>query len=344
MTDSFEGIIGQRPAISVLRNAVSAPLPAYLFVGPSGCGARTAATRFAAELLAAGSEDPERHKRLASAEEHPDFILFERNGPALSVDQAKEIVRVATTSPYESNKKVIFVEDVHLAFSSAPMILKVLEEPPPTTLFILTAEEIPVGIATIASRCTRVEFEPISPKELVEQLVVSGAERENAAMIAEAANGSIDRAMLLASDEAALDRWNAWSELHSVLDGSGSSAAEAADRLLTMVDAATAPLQHRHEQESEDLDERAERFGERGLGRRSLEDRHKRELRRLRTDELLMGMTALGNAISKGITNGSIDPSSGSRSLALIASASQDIRRNGNERLLMQRLFATLKL
>ena len=327
MTDSFEGIIGQRPAISVLRNAVSAPLPAYLFVGPSGCGARTAATRFAAELLAAGSEDPERHKRLAIAEEHPDFILFERNGPALSVDQAKEIVRVATTSPYESNKKVVFVEDVHLAFSSAPMILKVLEEPPPTTLFILTAEEIPVGIATIASRCTRVEFEPISPKELVEQLVVLGAELENAAMIAEAANGS-----------------NAWSELHSVLDGSGSSAAEAADRLLTMVDAATAPLQHRHEQESKDLDERAERFGERGLGRRSLEDRHKRELRRLRTDELLMGMAALGNAISKGITNGSIDPRSGSRSLALITSASQDIRRNGNERLLMQRLFATLKL
>ncbi len=344
MTDSFEGIIGQRPAISVLRNAVSAPLPAYLFVGPSGCGARTAATRFAAELLAAGSEDPERHKRLAIAEEHPDFILFERNGPALSVDQAKEIVRVATTSPYESNKKVVFVEDVHLAFSSAPMILKVLEEPPPTTLFILTAEEIPVGIATIASRCTRVEFEPISPKELVEQLVVLGAELENAAMIAEAANGSIDRATLLASDEAALDRWNAWSELHSVLDGSGSSAAEAADRLLTMVDAATAPLQHRHEQESKDLDERAERFGERGLGRRSLEDRHKRELRRLRTDELLMGMAALGNAISKGITNGSIDPPSGSRSLALITSASQDIRRNGNERLLMQRLFATLKL
>tara|TARA_B100000579_G_scaffold384415_1_gene354851 strand:- start:72 stop:1106 length:1035 start_codon:yes stop_codon:yes gene_type:complete len=344
VTDSFEGIIGQRPAISVLRNAVSAPLPAYLFVGPSGCGARTAATRFAAELLAAGSEDPERHKRLAIAEEHPDFILFERNGPALSVDQAKEIVRVATTSPYESNKKVVFVEDVHLAFSSAPMILKVLEEPPPTTLFILTAEEIPVGIATIASRCTRVEFEPISPKELVEQLVVLGAELENAAMIAEAANGSIDRATLLASDEAALDRWNAWSELHSVLDGSGSSAAEAADRLLTMVDAATAPLQHRHEQESKDLDERAERFGERGLGRRSLEDRHKRELRRLRTDELLMGMAALGNAISKGITNGSIDPRSGSRSLALITSASQDIRRNGNERLLMQRLFATLKL
>ncbi|KIE51443.1 MAG: hypothetical protein MB55_09580, partial [marine actinobacterium MedAcidi-G3] len=80
MTDSFEGIIGQTSAVSALRNAVSAPLPAYLFVGPAGCGARTAATRFAAELLAVGSQDPERHKRLAIAEEHPDFILFERNG------------------------------------------------------------------------------------------------------------------------------------------------------------------------------------------------------------------------------------------------------------------------
>ena len=82
VTDSFEGILGQTSAVSALRNAVSAPLPAYLFVGPAGCGARTAATRFAAELLAVGSQDPERHKRLAIAEEHPDFILFERNGPS----------------------------------------------------------------------------------------------------------------------------------------------------------------------------------------------------------------------------------------------------------------------
>ena len=343
MTDSFDGIIGQEPAISILRKATSAPLPAYLFVGPPGCGARTAATRFAAELLAANTQDPERHKRLAIAEEHPDLILFERSGPALSVDQAREVVRVATTSPYESDKKVIFVEDVHLAFSAAPMILKVLEEPPPTTLFILTAEEIPVEIETIASRCTRVEFDPINPRELVEQMVGLGTERENAELIAAAANGSIDRAMLLASDEAALDRWNVWTELYSVLDGSGSRAAQAADTLLTMVDAASEPLQDRQGQESKDLNERAERFGERGLGRRSLEDRHKRELRRLRTDELLMGMTAVGTAISKGITDGSIDPSSGSRSLALVTSASLDLRRNGNERLLLQSLFVALK-
>jgi len=270
--------------------------------------------------------------------------VFERNGPSLSVDQAKEIVRVATTSPYESNKKVIFVEDVHLAFASAPMILKVLEEPPRSTHFILTAEEIPVEIATIASRCTRVDFEAISPKELTDHLVASGLQPDRSAVIASAANGSIDRAMLLASDETSLDRWNAWTELQSVLDGSGSSASAAADRLLTMVDAATGPLQVRHEREREDLDERAERFGERGLGRRNLEDRHKRELRRLRTDELLMGMTALGNAISEGITNGSIDALSGSRSLASVTSAANDLRRNGNERLLLQRLLINLKI
>ncbi len=344
MTDSFDGIIGQTAAISALRNAVPAPLPAYLFVGPSGCGARTTATRFAAELLAAATEDPERHRRLTLAEEHPDFVLFERNGPSLSVDQAKEIVRVAMTSPYESNKKVIFVEDVHLAFASAPMILKVLEEPPPSTHFVLTAEEIPVEIATIASRCTRVDFESISSKELTDQLVASGLQQERAAVIASAANGSIDRAMLLASDETSFDRWNAWTELHSVLDGSGNSAAASADRLLTMIDAATTPLQLRHERERDDLEERAERFGERGLGRRNLEDRHKRELRRLRTDELLMGMTAVGTAISAGITNGSIDASSGSRSLASVTSAAGDLRRNGNERLLLQRLFVNLKI
>ena len=39
-----------------------------------------------------------------------------------------------------------------------------------------------------------------------------------------------------------------------------------------------------------------------------MEERHKRELRRLRTDELLMGMTAVGLAIREGISDGSSTP------------------------------------
>ena len=170
MTDSFENMIGQETAVAALRTAITAPLPAYLFVGPTGCGLRTAATGLAAELLARDSEDHDRDRRLALAEEHPDFLLFERHGPALTTDEAREIVRVSMTSPYEGNRKVIFVEDIDLAQGSAPMILKVLEEPPDSTHFILTAQHVPPELATIASRCTTIEFNAVNRQELLKLL------------------------------------------------------------------------------------------------------------------------------------------------------------------------------
>ena len=149
--------------------------------------------------------------------------------------------------------------------------------------------------------------------------------------------------MLLAADQTAVDRWNAWSCLPTDLDGTGSTASAAADKLLAMIDSAAGPLQERHEREREDLNKRAEELGERGLGRRGMEDRHKRELRRLRTDELLMGMAAVGLAIRDGISDGSINPARGSESLSSVIEVSKDLRRNGNERLLLQQLFVNLR-
>ena len=343
MTDAFQGLAGQERAVEALRAALEQPVPSYLFTGPAGGGMRATAIAFAAELLAQGSQDPERIRRLVLAEQHPDLILFERFGASLSVEQARDIVRTSTTSPYECPKKIIFVEDVHLALGSAPMILKVLEEPPASTHFILTAGQVPSELATIASRCVQVEFDLISPNQLLEILVASGLDRDNASTIVTASNGSIDRATLLASDEAALERWNAWQELPRVLDGSGNSASIAVEKMTAMIDAAATPLIARHDRELEDLDERAERFGERGIGRRSLEDRHKRELRRLRTDELLMGTTALGMAVGDAIRQGVIDPNSGTESLESVTRAAKDLSRNGNEKLLLQRLFMNLK-
>ena len=343
MTDSFDSMIGQETAVAALRTAITAPLPAYLLVGPNGCGLRTAATGLAAELLARDSEDPERDRRLALAEEHPDFILFERSGPALTTEEAREIVRVSVTSPYEGNCKVIFVEDIDLAQGSAPMILKVLEEPPDSTHFILTAQQVPPELATISSRCTTIEFNPINRQELLKLLISSGLDHEHSSVVATAANGSVDRAMLLAADQTALDRWNAWSCLPRDLDGTGSRAAAAVDKLLAMIESAAGPLQERHERERDDLNKRAEELGERGLGRRGMEERHKRELRRLRTDELLMGMTAVGLAIREGSSDGSVDPALGSESLSSVIEVSKDLRRNGNERLLLQQLFVHLR-
>ncbi len=99
-------------------NASSAPLAqpvhAYLFVGPAGSTKTQAARAFAA-LLIGGVDDPEaRDARLALAGMHPDIREIERSGPAISVDQSREIVRLSSLAPIESDRKVMILAEFHL--------------------------------------------------------------------------------------------------------------------------------------------------------------------------------------------------------------------------------------
>ena len=345
MTDAFSQVVGQSAAVSMLRNAVVNPAHAYLLNGPDGSGLRNLAVSFAAELLAHERENPEDQRRLALAEAHPDLLIVEREGLEYRAEEAESLRDAGYRSPFDGDRQIILIEDIHLANAVfVGMTLKVLEEPPPSTYFVLTANEITPALATIASRCTPVDLAAVDTEDLVEHLQMLGVDEDRSRAIANIADSSIDRAVLLASDSAALERWETWSQLRTDLDGTGAAVTLAVDRLLQLVDESAEPLRKRQEQELEALDELAERYGERGLGRSKLEIRHKRELRRLRTDELLMGMTAVGNAISEGITNGSIDASSGSRSLVSLNTAANDLRRNGNERLQLQNLFINLKV
>jgi DNA polymerase-3 subunit delta' len=85
--DPFGEVVGQDRAVAELRRAAATPVHAYLFVGPRGSGKRDLARAFAAELLAAGAtgeKDRARTIRLALAEQHPDLIVVERVGAAIT--------------------------------------------------------------------------------------------------------------------------------------------------------------------------------------------------------------------------------------------------------------------
>jgi len=343
MTDAFSQIVGQQAAVSMLRAAVANPVHAYLLNGPEGCGSRNLAVSFAAELLAYGRENPDNHRRRALDEAHSDLVIVEREGTEYRRLEAEFMRGAGYRSAFEGDRQIILIEDIQLANAVfVGVTLKVLEEPPPSTYFILTANEVTPALATIASRCTPVDLVTVDTEDLAEHLRMLGVDEDRSRAIANIADASIDRAVLLASDPAALERWEAWSRVRTKLDGTGSAVGLAVDRLLQMIEESATPLRKRQDQELEELDELAERYGERGIGRTKLLERHGRELRRLRTDELLMGMTAVGAAIREGIRDGSIDPSSGSKSLASVIEVAQDLRRNGNERLLLQTLFMNL--
>jgi DNA polymerase-3 subunit delta' len=82
--------------------------------------------------------------------------------------------------------------------------------------------------------------------------------------------------------------------VRSRLDGTGSTACGVADELLAGIEEVLAPLEASQRDELSSFDEMAERLGGGRKGERSaLEARHKREARRVRTDELRAGLGAM---------------------------------------------------
>ena len=344
MTSVFDDIVGQESAIAHLRAAVVAPVHAYLLVGPPGSGKRTSAQAFAAALLCpdggCGTCDV---CRRALAGSHPDVILVERSGPSITVDQAREVRRLAMRSPNEGARKVLVLTDFHLVREAAPVLLKVLEEPPASTVFVILADQMPPELVTIASRCVRVDFGPLSAEEIRIALVAEGVAVGVAQTVAGVAGGRLDRARLLANDPGFASRREAWRAVPGRLDGTGAMVAMVASDLAELLGSAgVAALEAVHAAERAELDERVERTGERGAGRKVLADRHKRELRRLRHDELRFGLAAMAGVYGEALAAGTADPRSCLAAVAAIQASAEAMVRNPTEALLLQDLLLRL--
>jgi len=352
----FAEVVGQEKAVALLGSAARRPVHAYLFHGPPGSGKRAAARGLAAALLCPdGGCGTCNSCRRVLAGNHPDLVTVERTGASLDVDDAREITAKAHRRPLESSRQVLLVPDVQLALKAAPALLKTIEEPPPSTVFVLLTDDLSPGLATIVSRCVQVPFVAVAPTVLEEWLVGRGVDGTIAASVAAASGGNLDRARLLADDPGFNERHELWRSVPSRLDGTGAAAVTVADGLLTMVAGAMGPLREEHARELAKLEEQAEVMGARSVpGRKAVEERHKREERRWRTDDLRMGLAALAAAyrdrmvatVSTGGPPGS--PGTGnSRRQAVahvdaVSRASGALSRNVREDLLLEALMVEL--
>jgi DNA polymerase-3 subunit delta' len=294
----FAGVVGQRDVISQLRAAARRPVHAYLLVGPPGLGQQELSRGFTAALLCpSGGCGHCQVCRRALAGTHPDLIEITRTGAAISVEDARSVVRIAQRRPLEGRRQVIVVPDLHLARLAAPVLLKTLEEPASQSVFVLLAETVPAELATVASRSIRIELHPVPVRELGGWLEEQGIDSGRALELADAAGGSAERACLLAKDDGFVARRDLWRSVPARLDGTGASAAALASELLAACDEAVAPLRVRHSGESEALVAEAQVMGVGGVsGRKQVEERHHREERRWRTDEIRAGLAVLAGA------------------------------------------------
>ncbi|HLI74480.1 MAG TPA: hypothetical protein VKU86_11425 [Acidimicrobiales bacterium] len=352
----FGEVVGQPEVVAQLRAAARRPVHAYLFVGPPGLGQRLLTRGFAAALLCprGGCAACDVCRRAMSGI-HPDLVEVERSGPFVTVDDARSVVRLAQRRPLEGHRQVIAVSEIHLARLAAPVLLKTLEDPAGPTVFVLQADSVPAELDTIASRCARIELRPVSEQTLRAWLERQGVAPDRAAQIAEAAGGSVDRARLLTHDEGFAQRRQLWRSVPTRLDGTGAAAAVIASELIDAAEAAVEPLRAQHLVETEALAEEAKQFGERSASRRkALEDRQRREERRLRTDELRAGLAVLAAAYRDRML--AAVTSAGDRhgaalnermreltaAVTAVERAGAELVRNPNETLLLEALFVRL--
>ena len=338
----YAEVIGQDRAIEQLSAAARAPVHAYLLVGPPGSGKRAAARGFAASLLCAGGGCGEcRDCRLALAGEHPDLVVVEPKGDRLLVQEGEEIVRVASRTPAEGARKVIVLTRFHRIETFGAMLLKTIEEPPASTVFVVVADDVPPELVTIASRCVRVDFRPVPTGLVVERLVAEGIPADAAETAAAAAAGDLGRARLLAGDPGLAARREAWHRLPERLDGTGAAVSTAVAGMQELLESAAGPLTARQAAEASELQERIKQSGERGSGRKDLEDRHKREQRRLRADELRFGLATLACRYRDELVSHP-RPKDIVAGLGRIQAAGEALIRNPNETLLLTALFLEL--
>ena len=199
---------------------------AWLLAGPRGVGkasfAMAAAERVLAEaagppVTASGLETPDDHPagRLVAAGSHPDFRFLERienkSGTGLarniSVDQVRSLGELFAVTPALSPWRVVVIDSVDdLEASAANALLKMLEEPPANCLFLLVSHVPGRLLATIRSRCRRLEFQLLD-----DDAMTSVLERElpelgaaDRARLVPLAGGSVGRALAYAALDLAL--------------------------------------------------------------------------------------------------------------------------------------------
>jgi DNA polymerase-3 subunit delta' len=258
-------------------------------------------------------------------------------------EEAEPLIVQASRSPVEGKRKVLIVNRFHTATAAAAAsLLKTIEEPPATSIFVLLAEDVPPEHITIESRCTRVDFPPIAEEAIADALVAEGlASPEQAPIIAAAASGSVERARTLVADDRLVARRDAWWSIPDRLDGTGAAVAVMVEEVRALIDDAGKAKVAQHDAELEAMDAREEQLGTRGSGRKDLEARHRRELRQFRTEELRFGLATLATRYREAIVAGD-DRRGLLDGIDALRHTQDALVRNPNEALALQALLLRL--
>jgi DNA polymerase III subunit delta' len=218
----FDDLLDQERPVRLIKMALSrGNIPqAFLFTGKSGTGKKTAALSFAmacncidtrqtndrdSDKSAADisirqyKEDPCgtcRSCQKISAGTHPDIHVVKPIGTIIKVEQIRSLCRRLSLKPNEASVRLALIDDAHLMNAEAGnTLLKTLEEPPDSTVFVLTAFQASDLLPTIVSRCRHIRFNPISKHHLAAFITEKyGLSEKDSDVVAAMADGSFTTA------------------------------------------------------------------------------------------------------------------------------------------------------
>ena len=182
---TFDTIVGQDVSVRILKNSLFLDqiFPVYLFSGQRGCGKTSTARVFTAAVNCAGLEafraapkaNPVPCLTCASClamdqGKHPDFTEIDAASHT-GVDNIRQLIETTSFMPIMGRKKVYLIDEVHMLSKAAfNALLKILEEPPVSVIFILATTDPHKVIDTVRSRCFQLFFGPPKTDLLLKHL------------------------------------------------------------------------------------------------------------------------------------------------------------------------------
>ena len=209
----FRDVVGHVRLIDLLSRSVAGGTlpPSLLFAGPAGIGKHLTALAVAQALnciqkasgfRVQGSGTTDACGTCAACTRiargvHPD-VLFVAPGDsgAIKIDQVRDIVDRAQYRPFEGRRRVVVIDEADALVQPAQnALLKTLEEPTPSSVFILVTARPDMLLPTVISRCPQLRFRPLSAADIATALMARGRSETEARAVAATADGSLGQAL-----------------------------------------------------------------------------------------------------------------------------------------------------
>ena len=203
-------VIGHGRLVELLARAVARDTlpPALLLAGPAGVGKRRVAMAVASAInclnpVTGGPLERDGCGKCAACTRiergtHPDVVVLEPGDTGtIKIEAVRDVIDRAGFRPFEGRRRVVVIDEADALVPQAQnALLKILEEPPSASSFMLVSSLPDTLLATVRSRCPRLRFGPLPVADVAAALVRDhGFEPPEARAAADAADGSIGGAL-----------------------------------------------------------------------------------------------------------------------------------------------------